>query len=929
MTHSRLSVVACLVASSLCLPARGQAAIITADGALCTLADAIRAANTDGIAGGCTAGGGADTIQLTADESLTFAEAGASGSTDIFGGIAGLPDVVSTITIQANGAGDRIERQAGLVCGGSQPDAFRIVNILGAGNLTLVGITVANGCIAPPAAPAYGGGFYLAATGALTLQQATVSGNTASGFHDVNAAGALASGGGVYASGGTVTLTTASFDGNHAFGGDGGQGGGTALGGALAQEGGTLIATDASFTGNSAVGGFGDGGGSASGGAVFLSGTTAASFGASSFVGNTAQGGGATNITGDGEGGGITTVVSASVTALTLSTFADNVAAAGSGGGGATVGGSASGGGLHLDGGANGVFDRLTVRDNRAEGGSGSATGGPALGGGLNHAAVSLAGLRESQFTGNIARGGDGSGQAGIGAAAAGGGLAASASISALTLSTFADNVAAAGSGTGGASVGGSANGGGLHLAGGANGAFEQLIVRDNRAEGGSGGAIGGPAFGGGMDHSAQSLAALRSSHFAGNIARAGHANGQAGIGAAAAGGGLAVAGALAEISGSTFNGNRSEAGDGLIFGGFANGGGLELQSASALLVSNTTVYDNVAQAGTSAGAGHGDARGGGLSGGGPLTVVSHATVVANQAISPGAGTGGGLSGTFTVGNTVLADNQVTGTPATGPDCSGTVVSSGFNHVEDAAGGCAFGATNDVVDSDPLLGPFGDHGCTANRALPGGGCAPTVALLLSSLPLDAGSCAVSGATVDERGFPRPVDIPAAANAAEGCDKGAFELQGLEAGVDLAITKTGPPADPAVGAPFSFLLSVTNQSTIASGTGITVTDSVPAGLFYTGSSCGAVAAGGVVTWTIGALAPGAAVTCDFNFQRTSRSAISNQATVDGNEVDPDGTDNVATAQLEALQVPAIPTLGGWAMLLMTLSLAALAVSRLRG
>ena len=56
-------------------------------GALCSLADAITAANTDAAVGGCEAGDGADTISLTGDITLDYE----------------LPDIESQLTIEGNG----------------------------------------------------------------------------------------------------------------------------------------------------------------------------------------------------------------------------------------------------------------------------------------------------------------------------------------------------------------------------------------------------------------------------------------------------------------------------------------------------------------------------------------------------------------------------------------------------------------------------------------------------------------------------------------------------------------------------------------------------------------------------------------------------------------------------------------------------------
>jgi hypothetical protein len=41
--------------------------------------------------------------------------------------------------------------------------------------------------------------------------------------------------------------------------------------------------------------------------------------------------------------------------------------------------------------------------------------------------------------------------------------------------------------------------------------------------------------------------------------------------------------------------------------------------------------------------------------------------------------------------------------------------------------------------------------------------------------VDAGSC--PGATADQRGFARPMNQSTIANAADGCDMGAYEVEG--------------------------------------------------------------------------------------------------------------------------------------------------------
>lgn len=62
------------------------------------------------------------------------------------------------------------------------------------------------------------------------------------------------------------------------------------------------------------------------------------------------------------------------------------------------------------------------------------------------------------------------------------------------------------------------------------------------------------------------------------------------------------------------------------------------------------------------------------------------------------------------------------------------------------------------------MSPLGDQG----------GETLTHALLRGSPAMDQGSCRTS--STDQRDLPRPVDVPRIANADNGCDIGAFEVQ---------------------------------------------------------------------------------------------------------------------------------------------------------
>lgn len=106
--------------------------------------------------------------------------------------------------------------------------------------------------------------------------------------------------------------------------------------------------------------------------------------------------------------------------------------------------------------------------------------------------------------------------------------------------------------------------------------------------------------------------------------------------------------------------------------------------------------------------------------------------------------------------------------------------------------------------------------------------------------------------------------------------------------DLSITKNAPSGITTSGV-FPFDLAVANAGP-APHPGATVTDVLPAGLVYVGSSCGATAAGQTITWNAGALASGGSASCQIFVRQAANgcAAISNTATVvstDNTIVDP--------------------------------------------
>ena len=170
------------------------------------------------------------------------------------------------------------------------------------------------------------------------------------------------------------------------------------------------------------------------------------------------------------------------------------------------------------------------------------------------------------------------------------------------------------------------------------------------------------------------------------------------------------------------------------------NGGGIGLSGGTAMLI-NVTVSGNTA------------AQGGGLYNDGGTVSLTNTTVSSNTAT-----TGGGVlraSGTTILRNTIVANSL------SGNDCSGTLISNGYNLSGDAS--CTdLSGTGDITNSNPRLGPLINNG----------GNTETHALLDDSPPIDAGTCDLP---TDQRGPSRP------GPGSTLCDIGAYEVSQVSGG----------------------------------------------------------------------------------------------------------------------------------------------------
>ena len=225
-------------------------------------------------------------------------------------------------------------------------------------------------------------------------------------------------------------------------------------------------------------------------------------------------------------------------------------------------------------------------------------------------------------------------------------------------------------------------------------------------------------------------------------------------------GGGIENNGKLTVVS-SIFKNNTASSGG---YTGF--GGGIDNNSSGTVMVTGSTFSDNSAS-------GKQDGQGGGIEDEGKLT-VTYSTFLHNSA-SGSSSFGGGLdsnstgSSPLTISSSIVAANSADD----GPDISGSVISDGYNLIENAAGATGLNASTDkqVTLADLKI----DSTLRDN-----GGPTQTLALLqgsqaIDAVPLQACSITITNSsgqnvtiTTDQRGDPRPDGSESA------CDVGAYE-----------------------------------------------------------------------------------------------------------------------------------------------------------
>lgn len=206
-----------------------------------------------------------------------------------------------------------------------------------------------------------------------------------------------------------------------------------------------------------------------------------------------------------------------------------------------------------------------------------------------------------------------------------------------------------------------------------------------------------------------------------------------------------------------------------------------------------------------------------------------------------------GFGDAHNAANSIISGNIDNSPDASHPDCSGTLLSQGYNLIGDTSG-CFIGGdiSGNLTGVDPLLGPLQDNG----------GPTFTHALLPGSPAINAGNPA--GCTdhlgnsllTDQRGMPR----------VGRCDMGAYEAMLLDLHRKAASSSAVLPGDPV-----TYTISLVNIEAVEV-TGVRVTDTLPTLVTYLEDSLSATEgsygyADGVITWS-GAVGAGGTVVITY-------------------------------------------------------------------
>ncbi len=145
--------------------------------------------------------------------------------------------------------------------------------------------------------------------------------------------------------------------------------------------------------------------------------------------------------------------------------------------------------------------------------------------------------------------------------------------------------------------------------------------------------------------------------------------------------------------------------------------------------------------------------------------------------------------------------------------------------------------------------------------------------------------------------------------------------------DLSITAVSDaPANIGVGQQYTYTITGTNAGP-SDATGLLFSMLLPTKISFVSSTCGAAAAGNIVSWSVPALASGASTSCDITVAVVAPGDIIVTADVTSATPDPNLVNN-ATQIVVGFQATQVPTLGHLGLLLIGLLLAGVGMVAIR-
>jgi len=347
-------------------------------------------------------------------------------------------------------------------------------------------------------------------------------------------------------------------------------------------------------------------------------------------------------------------------------------------------------------------------------------------------------------------------------------------------------------------------------------------------------------------------------------------------------GGGIAITGGNVTIRNSTIAGNKAA----------TDGGGIHLEQGLVTVTASTISGNDAGGAGGGIYVNAGVANlirstvstnhaafGGAFYNLGGLALVS-TTVTRNN--SPG-GIGGYINNsTMSLNNSIVAGNT-----GAFPNCGGAYPAS--------AGGRNITGPDCPLPGGIVVAPSDVFTTVIEGDLKdNGGATKTHAAIARGRAVDSGSCPSEAA--DQRGARRPFDDPGVTNWADGCDIGAYEVQGADLMVSQAVDKTSVKQ----GDVLTYTVRVQSFGP-ESAPNVVLTDVLSSGVTFVGASAnkGTITAPpkgetGTVTWNLGTMANNGneAVTIKVTVLVKGKTTVTNTASVAGAIADPNAANNSA-------------------------------------